>query len=210
MAVFKVINQDRKGKEALYETEQDLYNLIAYLCDRSYSVGGRYIYLVGREGITNQFLYRQKCSGKRLHRRARHFVLAFDSGGMEWQIKPDDISKFMEFFIAMVFPGYQCFWAIHNKYKNRHVHIVINPVCIDDQHIFHMSQADFKKLRISAAQALYWKLGVALESVSYIDEYGKIHIDFDNEYHLLYGNRRYNYTPLTDENGRATVLSSPY
>lgn len=208
MAVFTIINKDRRGRDALYTTGTDLYKLISYVCEKSCSVGGQGIYLIGRQGITNQFLYSQKCSGKKLIRRARHYVLSFDTSGWEWQITAEDIERIMPSICAFVFRNHQCLWGVHNKYNNRHVHIIVNPVSIVDQKVLHWSITDFNNAMHEIAIILYNSLGVALQSVSYIKEDGTLRIDPNDQYHFLYENRRSSSIPLKNKvNGKVTAFS---
>lgn len=204
MAIFKIIDKDEEGNKIYYRTQEDLVNLIQYVCRNSVIIHTQNLLNIGDIQIANQMLYHQNCSGKELKTRALHFILAFDSLGWEKEVEIDTLEACIYVSLFSMFKGYQCLYGIHDKKSNKHIHIVVNPVAIDDNHIFHWSQHDFRCFMRHLAEDLYFLYGIALQSVSYIKENGHMAWVNNEEYVELYENRETKDTPLMDEKGMIT------
>ena len=199
MAVFEI-------KDKKYKTEEDLRTVIGYVMGKCTCCFEQNLYHLGQEQLANQMLYLQHCSGKVLRTRIRHWVLSFDTKGWEWEINKNDIMYFMQCFFQSYLNEYQVIYGTHNDNGMEHVHILINPVNINDFHLLHWSQVEFSQVLWDMAVNLYWVLGVALQGVSYIDVRGNL--KKANMYSFLYENRYKKEIPLKDSQGRITVY--PY
>lgn len=207
MAVFKIIDKDEEERKIYYRTQEDLINLIQYVCRNSVIIYTQNLLNIGDMQIANQMLYQQKCSGKKLITRALHFILSFDSLGWEWEVGIDTLESCIYVSLYSLLKEYQCLFGIHDKKSNKHIHIVVNPVAIDDNHIFHWSQHDFRCFMRRLAEDLYFLYGIALQSVSYIKENGHMAWANSEEYIELYENRITKDIPLMDKKGMITKLN---
>lgn len=206
MAVFKIIDKDEEGNKIYYRTQEDLINLIQYVCRNSVNIYTQNLLNIDDIQIANQMLYQQNCSGKNLITRALHFILSFDTKGWEKQVGVDTLELCIYTCLVPLFQNYQCLFGIHNKKSNRHIHIVVNPIGINDNHIFHWSQYEFKEFLRLLAESLYLLFGIALQSVSYIKENGSMALADNKEGYELYENRSIKDTPLIDEKGKIAKL----
>lgn len=206
MAVFKIVDKDEEGNKIYYNTSENVTQLIDYVCRKSIVVYTHNLLNIGSIGIANQMLYRQNCSGKNLITRALHFIFSFDTKGWEKQVGVDTLELCIYTCLVPLFQNHQCLFGIHNKTSNRHIHIVVNPVEINDNHIFHWSQYEFKEFMRLLAESLYLLFGIALQSVSYIKENGNMAWTDNREDYELYENRSTKDTPLIDEKGKIAKL----
>lgn len=199
MAIFKVIEEQ-------YVCENEVGNLVNYILKKCRSFFTINLYDINNSLYSNQILYLQNYSGKRLHTRMKHFVLAFDSYGWEWEIGEEDIRYFMYSFIMNYFENYQVICAIHEGNGGWHAHVILNPVNLKTYELLHWSKAEYKVFLFQLAYELYMRMGVALQGVAYIDTKGEFRKS-SNETDL-YQNRWNKSMPLRNENGSIAIM--PY
>ena len=203
MAMFKIVNRsiDESGNEINYKEESDLYNLIYYVCRKGKAIEVQNIFPLGRFRMANQMLYAQHCSGKKLKTRALHFVLSFDTEGWEWEMRGRTFyaSSAAIWGAAKKFDlkDYQCIMAFHNKPRNRHIHIIVNPVNLRTNQILHYNMFQYKSFLKELALELHMRYGLALAGTSYIDERGRLR--FSDEYEIMYQDRMYPWDPHMSE-----------
>lgn len=188
MAIFKVV-------EEVYKTEEDLRNLISYACNKSCCKRSQNIIMENNDIISNQFLYIQKCYGGDLRTRALHFIFSFEHDWEHWM----DIDKVNRcgflYTIFLRFAGHQYFHVVHNDKENLHIHFIVNPVNQNTLKIFHSSQVEYRMFLQEMAREIFYQYKLALQSVSYIDEKGRLR--FGKEVSpFLYLNRTYSYDQL--------------
>lgn len=206
MAIFKIVDKDEDGNKIYYNTPQDVVQLIDYVYRKSTVVYTSNLLNIGSVGIANQILYQQNCSGKNFITKVLHFILTFDTKGWEREVDIDTLELCINICLIPLFQNYNCLFGIHNKQTNRHIHIVINPVAINDNHIFHWSKYEFKEFMRLLAENLYLLFGIALQSVSYIKENGNMAWSDNKGNYELYENRLTPNTPLVDEKGKIAKL----
>lgn len=171
------------------------------------------LYLCGREAIVNQFLYCQNCRGKELQTRALHYILSYDTAGWEWEMDRQTTvrSTVAIWSTAKQFDlyDYQCLMGVHDNGKNRHIHIIVNPVNQRTKKILHYGMYQYKRfIRVLAAE-LHMRFGLALESVSYIREDGRR--IFSDETIKLYEDRMYPWQPhMSQTMGKREDLLNPF
>lgn len=189
MAIFKVVNE-------VYKSEEDLKRLISYVYSKA-------LYWKSYNTITNkmdliekQFLYIQKCYGGELRTRALHYVLSFDNRGWEHWMKLKKINQ-CTFLYALYerFKNYQFFAAVHNHDTHMHIHFIINPVNRETLKVWHCSESEWNRMMQDMAYELFVHHKLALQSISYIDENGKLQLG-NQISPFLYMNRDYSYDKL--------------
>lgn len=80
------------------------------------------------ENISLQMDATAKALGKDFGQCVRHFEIAFDSEGEDWQITPE-MANWCAYQIATkVFCNYQSVYAVHTNTENLHIHFVINAI----------------------------------------------------------------------------------
>ena len=201
MAVFKIVKENYIG-------EEDLGNLIGYVCRKSSIVVTQGLCHTEYDLYKNQFLYLQHCSGKQMYTRARHWILSFDTAEWECGIGVRELYTFACCCMTEYVKGYQCIIGIHDNPKNRHIHMLINPVRLNDYKIFHLSPNDLKNLMWQMAQDLFMWFGIALQNVSYIDAEGRMRKT--DKARFLYENRGSMDIPLIDTAGKVSVCPYPF
>lgn len=203
MAFFKIVKTE-VGEVARYKAEADLKNLIYYICEKSVYTELNALVPCSAEALTNQLLYCQRCSGKKLDSRALHFILSYDTIGWEWQMSIEKVIESVQILgrVANQFglSEYQFVMGVHDNGKNRHIHIAINPVNRMTKRILHYNIWDYKNFLWELAKELYWRYGIALAPVSYISERGELR-RADGE-PILYQDRLYSHQPHIREAGK--------
>lgn len=203
MALFKIVTQEGCSSRKIYKEPEDLANLIYYVWRKSmyFEMFNLYdIWSCDSDVITNQMRYLQSCKGTKLHTRALHFILSFDTGGWEWEMTHEKVYQSM-FMVSMAantlgINEYQCFAGVHNNPTHRHVHFIVNPVNCNTGNILHYNKWQYQDFLREVASGLYFKFKIALQGVSYITEEGRMKYLTGNENVFLYENRRYPYEPL--------------
>ena len=191
MAVF-AIAANVNGEPQTYPTEESIRNLVHYVYDKSIYTYMNWIVDVNHQAdlIANQILYCQKCSGKVLQKRALHFILSYDTTGLEREMSRDQIIQSV-FDVELCMSQfklyeYQYMIGVHDNGKNIHLHIVINPINVWSRNLLNYGIPDYQRVLKELAGILYLKYRIALAPVSYINENGKLR--FGNSGGLLYEN----------------------
>lgn len=201
MALFKIITEDENGDRKLYKEPEDLARLIHYVYNKSIYFGTYNLFPLDVDGIINQMLYLQSCKGKKLNTRALHFVLAYDTGGWEWQMDSQKVCRSISTVLVaantMGVNAYQCCAGIHDTETHKHIHFILNPVSCMDMKVLHYNMGQYMAFLKELALQLYGKFRIALAGVSYITEDGRMkYVNRRNDNSFLYENRRYSYEPL--------------
>lgn len=80
------------------------------------------------EGISRQMDATAKAIGKDFGQCIRHFEIAFDSEGEDWQISPEMANGYAYRIATDFLHNYQSVYAVHTNTENLHIHFVINAV----------------------------------------------------------------------------------
>ena len=81
MAIFKVATDPDTGEKKIYDSIEQVENLIHYICRDSIMTELNTLFSLTVDNIINQMLYIQSCKGGRLFTRALHYILSFDTDG---------------------------------------------------------------------------------------------------------------------------------
>lgn len=197
MAYFKQVRNDEYGNPIFYESEQDLRNLIYYATSKSIWTECFNLFPLGAESYAEQFIYLQRCRGKEMSTRALHFILSFDTNSWEWQMYRDKvigcINVVHRTLMCQGIGEFQVIYCVHDNGKNRHIHIIMNPVNINTSKLFHWGIGDYYKFTKELAIELFSKFGVALTGVSFVGSDNKLH--FAQNTPVLYENREFPWDP---------------
>lgn len=200
MAIFKIVDKE-EGKK--YKNETELANLVNYVIRGSVIYRTQNLLNIRNDMYLNQFLYVQSCAGKCLSTRARHFVLSFDTKGWEWQMKMDDVLYVVQFCLMPCFKNYQVICGLHENEDGSHIHIVINPINLQNGKLLRWNKYEYQNFLWGMAEDLYMLFGMALLNVSYVDMNGNLKKSFGET--DLYQNRYSKALPLKGSDGKIVV-----
>jgi len=186
MAYFKQVRE-------IYETEESLRNLIMYAANKSVYTEAFNLYPLGMESYIEQMIYYQRCRAKNLTTRALHFVLSFDTANWEWEMETKQVMECIYILKrTMDFKGigdYQTLYFVHDNVKNRHVHIVMNPINLKTGNVFQWSKSEYYDFSKELSINLFDRYGVALIGTSFVTGDGRL--CFNKYPSFLYENRDY-------------------
>ena len=193
MAIFKVATDPATGEKKIYDSIEQVENLIHYICRDSIMTELNNLFPLTVDNIINQMLYIQSCKGGRLSTRALHYILSFDTDGWEREIGTREIYDCLLALHMSALPfginEHQCIACLHDKPGNKHLHIVINPVNMKTNKILHITPCQYQFLLKDFARNLYMRYRIALQGVSYVREDGAF--SYSDGTHFLYENRTY-------------------
>lgn len=165
MAVFKQVDEK-------YMHETSAINLIHYV-KKSTSYWGCPTMLPGKDEVLwAQMNYIKRYYGKTDGNLLEHYVLSFDTEGVERDMTESEIQRCAN-VLSIIFKDYQPIWAIHFKETHYHIHLVINTVNSETGLRYHKGPMEFNELLKRIANELAY-FQIALQSITYFDEYGRL------------------------------------
>lgn len=147
MALLKIAeDKNEPGQIRIYETKQDVEIAVHYVLRDSRRAVCSNIGLFSSECVAAQINYVQRCRVKAMSNRLIHYVLAFDSYGIEREIGIGIAWSIMNLINITFFPEYQKIICMHTDTPSHlHMHILINPVNLADYSLLRCNFEAFKK-----------------------------------------------------------------
>lgn len=165
MAIFKQV-------EEKYTNEISAINLIHYI-KKGTGYWNCPTMLPGRDEVLwAQMNYIKRYYGKTDGNQLEHYVLSFDTEGVERNITVAKIQGCCN-ILSVIFKDYQPIWAIHFKETHYHIHLVINTVNSETGLKYHKGPKEFNDLLKRIANELAY-LQIALQPITYFDEYRRL------------------------------------
>lgn len=139
MSIIKMINMAR-------QTHGDLDDLHTYICSASKTKDGT---LIGTNNILSKMHVMEMQTVKKVYnktdkRQCAHMVVSLTP---DCKDRSDQLYLKTANQIAQLFPGFQCFYAVHIDSALRHMHFVWNSVSCLDGHKFEQSRSDLSRLK---------------------------------------------------------------
>lgn len=132
-----------------YDSEKAIVNILRYIVTDKESAEKeqvRYWKAFGAdskniEKVIQQYENVQELFGKTKKKRIRHIILSFPM-----EMDDANTAKLVAEAVAdMIYKSFQVTYAVHEKERNLHVHLAINPVSYRTGKKWHMSKKEFKK-----------------------------------------------------------------
>lgn len=143
MAVFKIINMNKKANQSSYIAEK--INYIMQPHKIAHNFYGGYGFLMGNtENIISQFYAVRYLLCKEKGIQLRHMILSFSD---EFEnVTPYQASKIAQEICGFFYPEYQIIYAVHEDTNNIHIHFLINTVNVYTGNLLNMDKRLFYNL----------------------------------------------------------------
>ncbi len=168
MAIFTIAG--RRDEPNVYPEIKDLEGLIAYCANHCVGVVTNNLYDLSLRALVNQMIFLQKCKGTKLRTRALHFILSFENrecGVVE--NRKQVLTGMLYTLLPILFPRNQAMAFIHNdKVGRMDVHMIVNPVEMNNMKIYHCSPHNFKLMQRDIARVLFASMQTDLCGTSYM------------------------------------------
>lgn len=173
MAFFKqVIIDEETGERCDYKEENDVRRVVNYAMDKSYYTEYSRLALFSPGCVADQMIAFQRCRGRKMSKRAFHFVLSFYTDGYERFVDRNTIIMTMQWMNINLFPDCQKILCLHeDAIDHLHIHMVVNPVNLENYNIIRYN---IIAMMYQLAEYLGEFHRISLQSISYQDMNGTI------------------------------------